>query len=112
MPEEISFDEAVGHIERGLLRKLVADAEDEAVRELAGEILAGNISWSEAARSQAYGDVLAEMMAPLQTDPHLLSPQAIAGWDGDAHAFLTRLREDEGIVVVDLPDRVTRAPAG
>jgi hypothetical protein len=100
MPEEISFDEASARIERNFLRRLATTAADDAVREVAGEIGAGRMRWSEAARSLAYGEALARMMAPVADDPDLLAPEAIAGWEADAHALIDTLD-----IAVDLPER-------
>jgi hypothetical protein len=86
MPEEISFDEAAARVERDFLRRLATSAPDDAVRELAGEIRAGRIRWSEAARSYAFGEALAQMMTPGVENPELLGPDAIAGWQAEALA--------------------------
>jgi hypothetical protein len=100
MPEQISFDEASARIERNFLRRLAGTAPDEAIREVADEIRSGRMRWSEAARSLAYGEALAQVMAPVVEDPKLLSPEAIAGWQDDAHALIDTLD-----IAVDLPDR-------
>jgi hypothetical protein len=107
MPEEISFDEAAARVERDFLRRLATTAKDDAVRELAGEILAGRIRWSEAARSHAYGEALAQVMAPVVEDPRFLSPEAIAGWQAEALASAESLGR-----VADLPDQATTSQIG
>jgi hypothetical protein len=107
--EEISFAEAAAHVERGFLRTLAASAPDEALRELAGEILAGNLTWSRAARSMAYGEVLARTMEPVVTDPRLLDDKAIEGWEREARAFIAGLGGQDGIVVTGLPERAATA---
>lgn len=103
MPEEMSFDEASYQVERGFLRRLAKDDGDPTIRELADEILAGNITWSAAARSAAYADALAETMEPIAEDPRLLSPEAVAGWERDARAFVATLAEEANIVITGLP---------
>jgi hypothetical protein len=107
MSERISFDEAAARIERDFLRRLATTAPDEAIREAAGEILAGNIRWSEAARSRAYGEALAQVMTPVVEDPHLLAPDAIAGWQAEAHALIDTLGS-----AVDLPDHAVASRIG
>jgi hypothetical protein len=44
-------------------------------------------------------------MAPVVEDPHLLTPDAIADWEADAHASLDTLE-----CVVDLPDHAKGQP--
>ena len=107
MPEEISFDEAAARVERDFLRRLAASAGDDAVRELAGEIRAGRIRWSEAARSYAFGEALAQMMTPVVENPELLSPDAIAGWQAEALASVETMGD-----VVGLPDPATTSRIG
>ncbi len=105
MPEEISFDEAAARVEREFLQRLADTAKDDAIRDLAGQIMAGNIRWSEAARSWAYGEALAQAMEPLVENPQLLDPAAIADWEAEARACVDTLGD-----VAGLPDEVTRRP--
>jgi hypothetical protein len=107
MAPMMSFDDAAARIERDFLHRLATTAEDDAIREVAGEILAGRLRWSEAARSQAYGEALAQVMTPVVEDPRFLSPEAIAGWQADAHASIDALGS-----AVDLPDHAVSSRVG
>jgi hypothetical protein len=107
MPEEIPFDAAAARVERDFLRRLATTAQDDAVRELAGEILAGRIRWSEAARSHAYGEPLAQVMTPVVEDPRFLSPEAIAHWQAEAYAAAETLGQ-----VAGLPDPAMTSQIG
>jgi len=107
MPEEISFDEATAQVERDFLLRLATTAKDDAIRQLADDILAGRIRWSEAARSLAYGEALAQVMTPVVEDPQLLSPDAIAGWEAEARASIDGFGD-----VAGLPDEATTGRTG
>jgi hypothetical protein len=102
MPEPIPFDQAAVRVEREFLRRLSTSAPDDAIRDMASEILAGRIRWSEAARSHAYGEALAQMITPVVEDPEILSPDALANWQAEALASAETMGD-----VVDLPDRAT-----
>jgi hypothetical protein len=95
MPDEASIDRAGARIEREFLTRLADSAGDDAIREMAGQILAGAMRWSEAARSHAYGEALAQMISPVVEDPELLSPEAIAEWQAEAEASFETFAEEE-----------------
>ncbi|MEV6847124.1 hypothetical protein [Actinoplanes sp. NPDC051411] len=108
MPEEISFDEAAARVERDFLRRLAETAPDDAIRELAGELLAGRIRWSEAARSHAYGEPLAQVMTPVVEDPRFLDPDAIAHWQAEAYASAEALGRVAGLPDPAVASRIGR----
>ncbi|MGC9670598.1 hypothetical protein ACNTMW_29140 [Planosporangium sp. 12N6] len=97
--DRISREELVGHLELGLLRTVQRTADDPLLRELAGEVLAGNTTLTEAMRSSAYGEPLAVLLDRVAEDPDALGDGTLDRYREQVRAFEERLSAEQGITI-------------
>jgi hypothetical protein len=99
---EIPFEQVADDLERAFLRDLAESSPDELLREVASEILAGNLTWGQALRSDIYGQAVEAACRPALDDPEAFGPHTLAEMDEALQGYLDQLAAD-GLVVTHRP---------
>jgi hypothetical protein len=98
---ELSRETVGGYMVQGLLRNLAESGDNEALREMAAEVLAGNITLTQAMGSMAYRDTFESIAADINDDPDMLSDEWRARHQDDIDEFEKKAAEENNIILRD-----------
>jgi len=98
---EMTREDVDAELTRATLRWLVDNTEDDVLRDLARDVLAGNVTLGGALRSLAYGDHLSCLIEPMLDDPDLLTERWVASHADTIAEFEANMAEQHNITLRD-----------
>ncbi|MEN3615577.1 hypothetical protein AAH979_39535 [Plantactinospora sp. ZYX-F-223] len=100
-PVEMTRQQIDDELTHASLEWLAENGDDDVLRDMARDVLAGNITLTGAARSMAYGERMAALMSQVSENPEILSDEWMARYAADVADFEQNLADRHNITVRD-----------
>jgi hypothetical protein len=100
------MSQVVREATRQLLHDIARTSQDEVLREVIDEVLAGRTTYSDAMRLPAYREATENTVTRMLAGPEPLGPQFLTRCETAAQQYLDAFTRDHRIIIAGRPDQL------